>query len=79
MKEEMMKVYHHNLNILIPRFEKLTFTHLLLESNRFPNTLAALASMVDILVEVKIVTTKPFHVSCIFNCSGIDVISYVLV
>ncbi|GMP98136.1 hypothetical protein CsSME_00046136 [Camellia sinensis var. sinensis] len=35
VKEEKMKVYHQTMDILIPRFEKLMFTHLLRENNRF--------------------------------------------
>ena len=48
-----MKVYHQTLDMLIPRFEKLTFTHLVRENNRFVDALATLASMIDILVGVK--------------------------
>lgn len=48
-----MKVYHQALDILIPRFEKLTFTHLLRENNRFVHALATLSSMVDIPLGVK--------------------------
>ena len=48
-----MKVYHQTLDILILRFEKLTFTHLLRENNRFADALATLSSMVDISLGVK--------------------------
>ena len=53
VKEEKMKVYHQTLDMLIPRFEKLTFTHLVRENNRFADALATLASMIDIPVGVK--------------------------
>ncbi|XP_028064357.1 uncharacterized protein LOC114267516 [Camellia sinensis] len=53
VKEEKMKVYHQALDMLIPRFEKLTFTHLLRENNRFADALATLSSMVDISLGVK--------------------------
>lgn len=53
VKEEKMKVYHQALDVLILRFEKLTFTHLLRENNRFADALATLSSMVDILLGVK--------------------------
>ncbi|GMP34766.1 hypothetical protein CsSME_00007502 [Camellia sinensis var. sinensis] len=48
-----MKVYHQTLDTLIPRFEKLTFIHLVRENNRFADALATLASMIDIPVRVK--------------------------
>ena len=34
-KEEKMRIYHQTLDILIPRFEKPNFAHLLRENNRF--------------------------------------------
>ncbi|KAL7194985.1 hypothetical protein ACSBR1_035240 [Camellia fascicularis] len=40
--------------MLILRFEKLTFTHLLRENNRFVDALATLSSMVDIPLGVMI-------------------------
>ncbi|XP_028101431.1 uncharacterized protein LOC114300766 [Camellia sinensis] len=52
-KEEKMKVYHQALDVLILRFEKLTFTHLLRENNRFADMLATLSSVVDIPFGVK--------------------------
>ena len=48
-----MKIYHQTLDVLIPRFEKLTFTHLLSENNRFANALSTLFSMIDIPVGVR--------------------------
>ena len=33
VKEEKMRIYHQILDALIPRFEKLNFTHLLRENN----------------------------------------------
>ena len=48
VKEEKMKIYHQTLDVLIPRFEKLNFTHLLRENNRFVDSLATLSSMIDI-------------------------------
>ena len=48
-----MKIYHQTLDILIPRFEKLTFTHLLRENNRFADALSTLSSMIDIPLGVR--------------------------
>ena len=53
VKKEKMKVYHQTLDFLILRFEKLTFTHLLRENNRFADVLATLSSMVDIPLGVQ--------------------------
>ncbi|XP_028060641.1 uncharacterized protein LOC114264245 [Camellia sinensis] len=53
VKEEKMKVYHQALDVLISRFKKLTFTHLLIDNNRFADALATLSSMVDIPLGVK--------------------------
>ncbi|XP_028124375.1 uncharacterized protein LOC114321408 [Camellia sinensis] len=53
VKVEKMKVYHQTLDVLIPRFEKLTYTHLLRENNRFADALATLSSIVDIPLGVK--------------------------
>ena len=43
-----MIIYHQTLDLLIPRFEKLNFTHLVRENNRFADSLATLSSMIDI-------------------------------
>ncbi|XP_028076463.1 uncharacterized protein LOC114278589 [Camellia sinensis] len=48
VKENKMKAYHQTLDLLISRFEKLTFTHLLRENNRFFDVVPTLSSMVDI-------------------------------
>ena len=48
VKEEKMKIYRQTLDVLIPRFEKLYFAHLLRENNRFADSLATLSSMIDI-------------------------------
>ncbi|KAL7263982.1 hypothetical protein ACSBR1_002020 [Camellia fascicularis] len=48
-----MKVYHQTLDMLIPRFERLAFTHQVRENNRFADVLATLALMVDIPIGVK--------------------------
>lgn len=48
VKEEKMRIYHQTLDVLIPRFEKLNFAHLLRENNRFVDSLATLSSMIDI-------------------------------
>ena len=48
VKEERMIIYHQTLDLLIPRFEKLNFTHLVRENNRFADSLATLSSMIDI-------------------------------
>ena len=53
VKEERMKIYHKNLDVLNPRFEKLTFTHLLRESIRFADALSTLSSMIDIPLGVR--------------------------
>ena len=53
VKEEKMRIYHQTLDLLIPRFEKLNFAHLLKENNRFTDSLATLFSMIDIPLGVQ--------------------------
>ena len=48
-----MKPYYKLLTI-IPRFKKLTFTHIPRMQNRFANSLATLASMIEIPMGVKV-------------------------
>ena len=48
VKEEKMIMYHQTLDLLIPWFEKLNFTHLVRENNRFADSLATLSSKIDI-------------------------------
>ena len=43
-----MMMYHRTLDLLVPRFEKLNFAHLLRENNRFADSLATLSSIIDI-------------------------------
>ena len=48
VKEEKKIMYHQTLDLLIPRFDKLNFAHLVRENNRFADSLATLSSMIDI-------------------------------
>jgi len=54
VKEEKMIMYHQILDLLIHRFEKLNFAHLLRENNRFADSLITLSFMIDIPFEVRI-------------------------
>ncbi|XP_058189264.1 uncharacterized protein LOC131306853 [Rhododendron vialii] len=54
VKEEKLKPYHQDLEDLIPHFNKVTFTHVPTLKNRFADALAALASMVEIPLSVKL-------------------------
>ena len=49
-----MKPYHDKLMTLIPRFKKLTFTHIPRMQNRFADSLATLASMIEIPMGVQV-------------------------
>ena len=49
-----MKPYHDKLLTLIPHFKKLTFTHIPRMQNKFADSLATLASMIEIPVGVKV-------------------------
>jgi len=53
VKEEKMRIYHQTSDLLIPRFKKLNFAHLLRENNRFADSLATLSSMIDISFGVR--------------------------
>ena len=48
-----MKFYHDKLMMLIPCFKELTFTHIPRMQNRFADSLATLASMIEIPMDVK--------------------------
>ncbi|XP_058185730.1 uncharacterized protein LOC131302955 [Rhododendron vialii] len=54
VKEEKLKPYHQDLEDLIPHFNKVTFTHIPRLKNQFADALATLASMVEILIGVKL-------------------------
>ena len=43
-----MIIYNQTLDLLIHRFEKLIFTHLVRETNRFTDSLATLSTKIDI-------------------------------
>ena len=49
-----MKPYHDKLMTLVSCFKKLTFTHVPRMQNRFADSLATLASMIEIPVGVRI-------------------------
>ena len=49
-----LRPYHAYLELLVWRFDELRYTHLPKVQNWFPNVLAILTSMVDILVDVVI-------------------------
>ena len=57
VKEEKMRIYHQTLDLLIPRFERLKFIHLVRENNRFADSLATLSSMIDIpfIVQIRLI------------------------
>ncbi|XP_058216783.1 uncharacterized protein LOC131327654 [Rhododendron vialii] len=48
VREEKLKLYHQDLEDLIPRFNKVTFTHIPLLKNQFADALATLVSMVKL-------------------------------
>ncbi|XP_058217375.1 uncharacterized protein LOC131328448 [Rhododendron vialii] len=48
VEEDMLKLYHSVLEALIPQFDSVIFTHTPRVSNKFADTLATLASMVEI-------------------------------
>ena len=54
VRDFKMKPYHDKLMTLIPRFKKLTFTHIPRMQNKFADSLATLASMIEIPVGVKV-------------------------
>ena len=54
VRDSKMKPYHDKLMTLIPRFKKLTFTHIPRMQNRFADFLATLTSMIEIPVGVKV-------------------------
>ncbi|KAH7848295.1 hypothetical protein Vadar_000864 [Vaccinium darrowii] len=54
VKEDKLKLYHQDLEDLIPRFQTVTFTHVPRLKNRFADALATLASMVEIPAGVKL-------------------------
>ena len=74
VKEEKMKIYHQTLDVLIPRFEKLNFAHLLRENNRFADSLATLSSMIDIPfgVQMRLIITEQKFVSAFEKIATID-------
>ncbi|XP_058216803.1 uncharacterized protein LOC131327675 [Rhododendron vialii] len=54
VREEKLKPYHQDLEELIPHFNKVTFTHIPRLKNQFADALATLASMVKLLLGVKL-------------------------
>ncbi|XP_058198358.1 uncharacterized protein LOC131313879 [Rhododendron vialii] len=52
--EVKLKLYHQDLEDLIPRFYKVTFTHIPRLKNQFTDALATLASMVELPLGVKL-------------------------
>ena len=72
-----LKLYHAYLELLVRRFDDLSYTHLLRVHNQFADALATLASMIDIpegvvvlplLVETRSVPTY----CCLIDKSGFD-------
>ena len=47
-----LKPYHACLELVVGRFDDLSYTHLPRAQNQFVDALATLASMIDILVDV---------------------------
>ncbi|KAI8530249.1 hypothetical protein RHMOL_Rhmol11G0041700 [Rhododendron molle] len=54
VREEKLKPYHQDLEELIPRLNKVTFTHIPRLKNQFLDALAALASMIKLPTGVKL-------------------------
>ncbi|XP_058223137.1 uncharacterized protein LOC131332845 [Rhododendron vialii] len=54
VREEKLKLYHRDLEDLIPHFNKVTFTHIPHLKNQFADALATLASMVELPLGVKL-------------------------
>ncbi|XP_058223145.1 uncharacterized protein LOC131332853 [Rhododendron vialii] len=54
VKEEKLKPYHQDLEDLIPHFNKVTFTHVPRLKSQFTDSLATLASMVEIPIGVRL-------------------------
>lgn len=52
--EEKLKPYHQDLEELIPRFNKVTFTHIPCLKNQFADALAILASMIKFPAGVRL-------------------------
>ena len=47
-----LRPYHAYLELLVGRFDDLSYTHLFRTNNQFTDVLATLASMIDILVDI---------------------------
>ena len=69
-----MKPYYGKLMTLIPCVKKLTFTHVPRMQNRFADSLATLASMIEILVDVKV---RPLFIEQTNRPWFIDVQNYI--
>ncbi|XP_058217384.1 uncharacterized protein LOC131328459 [Rhododendron vialii] len=54
VKEEKLKLYHQDLEDLIPHFNKVTFTHVPRLKNQFADALATLVAMVEIPIGVRL-------------------------
>ena len=72
-----LKPYHAYLELLVGRFDNLSYTHLPRAQNQFADALAALASMIDIpegvVVRPLLVETRSVPVYCyLIDESGFD-------
>ena len=72
-----LRPYHAYLELLVGRFDNLSYTHLPRAQNQFVDALATLASMIDIPegVEVRPLLVKTRRVPaycCLINESGFD-------
>ena len=53
-RDEKLKPYHAYLDLLVSRYDKLRYIHLLRAKNQFTDALATLASVIEIPVRVTI-------------------------
>ena len=72
-----LRPYHAYLELLVGRFDDLSYTHLPRAQNQFPDALATLVSMIDILEGVVVIpllveTKSVLAYCCLIDESGFD-------